>query len=113
MLWAVCEAMGRGKARFTIKQKCDIVDEAYAIQLNVKRTAKKYNVSGAEIRRWKKALGDRKALKDDGIMNNYNNRREFRVLQPEVYDYISVYFDQLRLQHVAVSVGDLALEALR
>ena len=44
------------KHYFTFKEKKEIVEEAYSCVCNIKPTARKHDVSPAQIRRWKAKL---------------------------------------------------------
>ena len=42
------------KNYLTWREKAKIIQEAYAVELNIKATARKYGIRSEQIRRWKK-----------------------------------------------------------
>ena len=100
--------MPRGKIQFSVKEKQDIVREAYSLPENVGKTARKYKILNRQIRDWKKNLM--------GIMERVDlSRRPAapRIENPELYSHLLNFFHQLRERDIAVSVTMLCREARR
>jgi hypothetical protein len=102
--------MARGKIRYTLAHKHRIVQQAYSISSNIKRTARDFNVQPSQIRAWKKAL----ASVDDSKMGRFVNRKVGSQAQlPDVYVHLTQFFDQMRSLDRPVSISMLCREAKR
>lgn len=102
--------MARGKIVFTLAEKQQIVDEAYSIPENIKKTARVYKIQPNQIRKWKQTLS--------GITNGLNKKirataSRTNVDRQDIYEHLLEWFHHLREEGVAVSVSMLCQEARR
>ena len=100
-------SMPSGKIRFTIKEKQDIVAEAYQVENNVKKTALKFRVQPSNIRRWKSLMDLTEGL------DKTRKSAEPRFENCSLYQGLLVFFEHLRARDIAVSVTMLCREARR
>jgi DDE superfamily endonuclease/Transposase len=103
------------------KEKKAIVDEAYCSEKNIKATARKYNVSPAQIRRWKAKLADILPVDDNGITDGRKRHiMNLKMVQngrprkdSDKYDELKAYFENIRSMDRVVTVGMLCFELKR
>ena len=104
--------MGRGRCRFTLGEKLEIVREAYEHPSRVYATAKRYVIDLRNIKRWRKLLD----LPVDEIHSSarmYRPARSIRVQHQYVYEHLLHYFETERKSSIPVSIRMLTLEARR
>jgi transposase-like protein len=115
------------KTFYTLWEKKDIVEEAYAAPLRVKATARKYGLQPKQIRRWRlnaNALNglpqypERRTVEERGVIKKSKENvtlhkgRESKI-SPEQQHHIIEYYEQLRERGIPVSGQSLAIELLR
>ena len=100
--------MGSGKCRFTVSQKIEIYKEAYESGSGVKATARKYNVSPGNIRRWRKLL----TVTGSSLTLHRITSGPRRPL-PQVFEHLEEFFDALRGREQSVTIKLLVFEAMR
>jgi len=115
------------KTFYTLWEKKDIVEEAYAAPLRVKATARKYGLQPKQIRRWRlnaNALNElphypeRRTVEERGVIKKSKENvtlhkgRESKI-SPEQQHHIIEYYEQLRDRGIPVSGQSLAIELIR
>ena len=108
--------MVRGKCKFVLHEKQDIVTEAYRVPNNIRPTARKYEVAAKSIRAWKIQLDLARANMLPAEFQK-KMRSKKKTLHPgqtaigfDHDDQLHAYFKNLQQQGRAVSIRLLCAE---
>lgn len=100
--------MAAGLIRYNLGEK-RIVREAYESERAIRATARLYNITPSQIRRWKDRLQNVEA----GLSRKLYRPPGFQVRDHDVYNHLLEFFENLRNQGRAVSITMLCNEARR
>lgn len=109
------------KNYLTWKDKQEIVQKAYDVANNVKSTAREYNISPAQIRRWKKALPSLSNADGNAVSDAKKKKMlSLKMIQrgrprkdADMYNELKSYYENLRNMDRIVTVGMLCYELKR
>ena len=120
--------VAKPRNRYTIKQKKEIVAEAYGIRHNIRKTAQKYFIQAHQIRDWSTIFNDedieipvypehRTAAERAIVCCEKNNLTRHKGAESKIsnatYDAMMIHYDDLRLRGLPVSAKMLSIECIR
>ena len=99
------------KKFYTLAEKESIVQEAYSVPLNIRKTSLKFNIQPKQIREWKRKI--QSISLDDSNKNKLTSHEGTISKHYDYFDNLEKYFDEMRDAGRKVSVSLLVNELRR